>query len=79
MQSAAVSPEAALEVCLIAFAVSEAGAGGLGPADAAALDTPVHLWLMEAKHLQEKQSSSLTMSLTNWILNIAFTFALQNF
>lgn len=53
MQSPAVSPEAALEVCLIAFAVSEAGAGGLGPADAAALDTPVHLWLMEAKHLQQ--------------------------
>lgn len=53
--SAADSPEAALEVCLVAFAVSEAGAGLLGSADAAALYAPVHLWLMEAKHLQERR------------------------
>lgn len=59
-ESAADSPEAALEVCLIAFAVSEAGAGGLGPADAAALNTPVHLRLMEAKHLQQHGQKNKT-------------------
>lgn len=53
MEGAADSPEAALEVSLVAFAVSEARAGRLGSADAAAVYAPVHLWLVEAKHLQK--------------------------
>lgn len=55
VESAADSPEAALEVGLIAFAVCEAGAGRLGSADAAAVYAPVHLRLVEAKHLQVKE------------------------
>lgn len=39
------------EVLLIALAVSETGAGGLGPTDAAAVQAPVHFWLVKAKHL----------------------------
>ena len=48
------SPEAALEVRLVALAVGEAGAGRLGSADAAAVYAPVHLRLVEAKHLQQQ-------------------------
>lgn len=52
-ESAGDSPEAGLEVALVAAAVGEAGAGRLGPADAAAVQAAVQLWLMEAKHLQQ--------------------------
>lgn len=44
-------PKTAPEVFLIALAVGEAGAGGLGPTDAAAVQAPVHFWLVKAKHL----------------------------
>ena len=43
-------PEAEHERLLISAAVCEAGAGGLGLADAAAVVTPVDLWLVEAEH-----------------------------
>lgn len=55
-------PEAALEVHLVAFAVGEAGAGGLGSADAAAVDAPVHLRLVEVEHLDfTRQPERLTL------------------
>lgn len=44
-------PKAALEVSFVAFAVCEARAGGLRPADTASIQTAVHLRLMETKHL----------------------------
>lgn len=47
-------PKTAPEVLLITLAVRETGAGGLGPADAAAVQAPVHFWLMKAKHLRGK-------------------------
>lgn len=47
-------PKTAPEVLLIALAVSETGAGGLGPTDAAAVQAPVHFWLVKAKHLHGK-------------------------
>lgn len=53
---AADSPKAALEVGLVAFAVSETGTGRLGSADTAAVDAAVHLWLVEAKHLCQHRS-----------------------
>lgn len=47
-------PKTAPEVLLIALAVSETRAGGLGPTDAAAVQAPVHFWLVKAKHLHGK-------------------------
>lgn len=47
------SPEAVLEVALVAAAVGEAGAGRLGSADAAAVQAAVQFWLMKAEHLQQ--------------------------
>lgn len=47
-------PKAASEVLLIALAVCETGAGGLGPTDAAAIQAPIHFWLVKAKHLRMK-------------------------
>lgn len=44
-------PKAAPEVFLVPLAVRETGAGGLGPTDAAAVQAPVHFWLVKAKHL----------------------------
>ena len=52
------SPEAGLEVGLVALAVGEAGAGGLGPADAAALQAAVHLGLVEAEHLGQEHRAA---------------------
>lgn len=52
-ENAADSPEAVLEVALVAAAVGEAGAGRLGSADAAAVQAAVQFWLMKAKHLQQ--------------------------
>lgn len=46
-----MQPKTALEVLLIALAVREPGAGGLGSADTAAFYTSVHLWLVKTKHL----------------------------
>ncbi len=59
MKGTADSPEAALEVGLVAVAVSEAGTGRLGSADAAAVYAPVHLWLVEAKHLQQHRQRNI--------------------
>lgn len=52
-ENAADSPEAVLEVALVAAAVGEAGAGRLGSADAAAVQAAVQFWLMKAEHLQQ--------------------------
>ena len=43
---------------LVALAVGEARAGGLGPADAAALQAPVHLGLVEAEHLGQEHRAA---------------------
>ena len=43
-------PKTQSECLLISAAVCEAGAGGLGLADATAVVTPVDLWLVKAKH-----------------------------
>lgn len=48
------SPKAALKVLLVTLAVSEARAGGFGPADTAAIQASVHFRLMKAKHLQKE-------------------------
>lgn len=48
-------PETAPEVFLIPLAVRETRAGRLRSADAAAVQTPVHLRLMKAKHLHAKK------------------------
>lgn len=48
-------PKTAPEVFLIPLAVRETRAGRLCSADAAAIQTPVHLWLMKAKHLHAEK------------------------
>lgn len=48
-------PKTAPEVFLITLAVRETRAWGLRPTDAAAVQTPVHFWLMKAKHLRTKK------------------------
>lgn len=48
-------PKTAPEVFLVALAVCEARAGGLCPADTASIQTPVHFWLMKAKHLHTEK------------------------
>lgn len=52
-------PETAPEVFLIPLAVRETRAGRLRSADAAAVQTPVHLWLMKAKHLRAKKKKKI--------------------
>lgn len=54
-------PKAALKVSLVAFAVCEARAGRFRPADAASIQTAVHLWLMETKHLERQRNSKLRL------------------
>lgn len=54
------SPEAVLEVALVAAAVREAGAGRLGSADAAAVTAAIQFWLVEAKHLQQEDTQTHT-------------------
>ena len=56
------SPKAALEVPLVALAVGEARAGGLSPTYAAAVCTPVHLRLVEAKHLDAREEHTMMKS-----------------
>ena len=46
-----ILPETAPEVFLVPLAVRETGAGRLGTADAAAVQTPIHFGLVKAKHL----------------------------
>lgn len=50
-------PKTAPEVFLIPLTVRETGAGGLGPTDAAAIQAPVHFWLVKAKHLHRNYAS----------------------
>lgn len=50
-------PETAPEIFLVTLAVREARAGRLCAADAAAVQTPVHFWLVEAKHLRVKKNT----------------------
>lgn len=54
--AAGYSPEAVLEVALVAAAVGEAGAGRLGAADAAAVTAAVQFGLVEAKHLRQEDN-----------------------
>ena len=62
-------PEAAREVLLVAPAVSEARAGRLGAADAAAVQTPVHLRLVEAEHLPTNRHEALYKQVVFSFLN----------
>ena len=51
-----VLPKTAPEVLLIALAVRETRAGRLCTADAAAIQTPVHFWLVKAEHLRAEMN-----------------------
>lgn len=55
-------PKTAPEVFLIPLAVCKTRAWRLCSADAAAVQTPVHFWLMKAKHLCAKKYLSIIIS-----------------